>query len=378
MTLRLALLAAVALLAASVLAVPALAAPGPAVVGRAYLVQNGATGEVLLHSRDRDRVPIASITKLMTVLVTLERARLSEVVTVGFDAASVGESSIHLQTGEQLSVRDLVKAALIQSANDAAYALASHVGRGSVERFVGYMNARARKAGLRDTHFVRPDGLDVAGHYSSARDVTRLARIAMRRPAVREIVRERTERIGGNRTLHTWNDLLSTFPGLIGVKTGHTSGAGWSEVAAARGGGVTVYATLLGSPSRGERNSDLAELLAWGLSRYRHAAVVPTSRIYGWARVPYGRRPLSFVAPKRIVRLVRVDRRLVERVVLPSAVALPVARGQRLGEVRVYDGKRLVARSPLVATRAIARPGFRGKVGWYAKRTSERVWGWLS
>ncbi|MFN2468133.1 MAG: D-alanyl-D-alanine carboxypeptidase family protein [Gaiellaceae bacterium] len=370
--LRLALLAVALSLAA-----PALASDYPSVEGRAYLVQNGVTGELLFRANERDRVPIASITKVMTVLVTLERARLDEVVTVGYDAASVGESSIHLRPGEQLTVLDLVKAALIQSANDAAYALASHVGRGSVERFVGLMNARARKAGLRDTQFVRPDGLDAEGHYSSARDVTRLARIAMRLPAVREIVAERTDRIAGGRTLRTWNDLLGTFPGLIGVKTGHTSGAGWSEVAAARGGGVTVYATLLGSPSRAKRNDDLAELLAWGLARYRRTAVVATSRIYGWARAPYGRKPLSIVAPRRIVRIVRVDRPLVERVVVPAAVSLPVARGQRVGEVRVYDGERLVARSPLVATRAIAKPGFLGRSGWYARRTAGRVWGWL-
>ena len=374
MKLRLALLVA----ALPLVAAPALAGPGPAVDARAYLVQNGVTGEVLLGANERDRVPIASITKLMTVLVTLERARLDELVTVGLDAASVGESSIHLRPGEQLTVRDLVKAALIQSANDAAYALASHVGRGSVERFVSLMNERAAKAGLRDTHFARPDGLDSEGHYSSARDVTRLARIAMKLPEVREVVRERTEQIAGNRTLRTWNDLLATFPGLIGVKTGHTSQAGWSEVAAASTAGVTVYATLLGGPSRGARNADLAELLTWGLARYRHVAVVPTSRIYGWAKAPYGRRALSLVAPGRIVRIVRVDRPLVERVVLPTAVSLPVTRGQRLGEVRVYVGKRLVASSPLVATRTIARPGALGRSGWYARRTADRIWGWVS
>src|SRR5439155_8993364 len=195
-------------------------------------------------------------------------------------AAEVGESTINLERGERLTVRELIEAALIQSANDAAVALADYVGSGSAARFVAMMNAKARELGLTETHFVNPDGLDTPGHYSSARDVTKLAQIAMHNDFVRSIVRLRVARISG-RVLHTWNDLLATFPGLIGVKTGHTGDAGWSEVAAARGRGVTIYATLLGEPSRGARNSDLAQLLAWGLDQYRVSPVVSASRAYG-------------------------------------------------------------------------------------------------
>jgi D-alanyl-D-alanine carboxypeptidase (penicillin-binding protein 5/6) len=314
----------------------------------------------------------------MTVLVALEHAKPGEVVTVAPRATSVGESSIHLRTGERLTVLDLVKATLIQSANDAAYALADHVGRGDVGAFVSMMNAKASVLRLRDTHFARPDGLDTAGHYSSARDVSRLARVAMRIPLVRAVVRERTATISGGRTLHTWNDLLGTFPGLIGVKTGHTSAAGWSEVAAARGEGVVVYATLLGSPSRGQRNADLAELLEYGLSRYRTVAVVQRSRVYAWAQAPFGRKPLALVVPKRLVRVVRIDTPLVERVVATKVVSLPVLKGQRLGEVRVFDRGRLIARSPLVASRPIEHPGFIDRAEWYAGRTLDRIWGWIS
>ena len=146
------------------------------------------------------------------------------------------------------------------------------------------MNQRARQLGLRDTHYVRPDGLDATGHVSSARDVTLLARILMHRPLVRQIVRQRAASISGGRTLHTWNDLLSSYPGIFGVKTGHTSKAGWNEVAAARRGPVTVYATLLGSPDRYERNADLAKLLDWGFSRYRAATVVTKGHAYARAR----------------------------------------------------------------------------------------------
>src|SRR5919201_1364175 len=159
--------------AALALAAPVLAAP-PQVTGHAWLVENGATGEVLLAHDSRQRVAIASITKLMTVLLTLEHAHLNDVVTVSPEAAEVGESSANLQAGDRLTVRELLEAALIQSANDAADALADYVGQGSEARFVAMMNSRARQLGLRDTHFARPDGLDASDHYSSAHDVTKL------------------------------------------------------------------------------------------------------------------------------------------------------------------------------------------------------------
>ena len=219
--------------AALALAAPGLGAP-PQVTGRSYVVENGVTGEILLARNARERVPIASITKLMTVLLTLEHARPGDTVLVSPVAAEVGESSANLRPGERLTVRELLEAALIQSANDAADALAIYIGHGSESRFVAMMNARARKLGLRDTHFARPDGLDAPGHVSSARDVTLLARLLMHRPLVREIVRQRGATISGGRSLHTWNDLLYSYPGIFGVKTGHTSAAGWSQVAADR------------------------------------------------------------------------------------------------------------------------------------------------
>ncbi len=363
------------LAAALAAAAPALA--GPRIAGRAYLVENPATGEVLAASHARDHVPIASITKLMTVLVAVEHVELSDVVTVAPGAAAVGESTANLRAGEQLTVRDLVRAALIQSANDAAYSLALHVGHGRLGPFVALMNAKARELGLTDTHFVRPDGLDTRGHYSSARDVTTLAEAAMKIPFVRETVRERTAVIAGGRTLHTWNDLLKTFPNLLGVKTGHTTAAGWSEVAAARGRGTTIYATLLGSPSRSERNGDLAELLAWGLSRYRVVEAIAPGRDYGAATTPYGEAEVRLVPARRLVRVVRVDRPLVERVVAPAAVSLPVRRGQRLGTVSVYAGRTLLGTRALVADRTIEKPGLLGRARWYTGQAAHNAWSWL-
>ena len=362
--------------AALAFAAPVLGAP-PRVTGRSYVVENGVTGEVLLARNARERVPIASITKLMTVLLTLEHTRPNDTVVVSPEAAEVGESSAGLRAGDRLTVRELLEAALIQSANDAADALAIYVGHGSESRFVAMMNARARKLGLRDTHFVRPDGLDAPGHVSSARDVTLLARILMHRPLVRQIVRQRGATISGDRSLHTWNDLLYSYPGIFGVKTGHTSAAGWSQVAAARRRGVTIYATLLGSPDRGTRDADLAELLDWGFARYRPAAVAVRGHAYAHAALGYGRKRLELVALRSLRPMVRVDSPLVRRVVAATAVDLPVHQGEPLGAVLVYQRGRLIGRVGLVAGRSVARPGLAGRAGWYAGRTLHHMAGWV-
>jgi serine-type D-Ala-D-Ala carboxypeptidase (penicillin-binding protein 5/6) len=370
--------AAVLAALAFVTAAQAAAAPPPPVLARAFIVENPATGEVLAQHGAWARVPIASITKLMTVLVTLDHAHWRDVVTVRADAAAVGESTVHLRAGERIRVGDLVKAALIQSANDAAVALADYVGHGDRRVFVNMMNAKARELGLERTHFVRPDGLDVAGHYSTARDVTTLAQVAMRNPRIRAVVRLRTDSIAGGRRLHTWNDLLGVFRGLYGVKTGHTGTAGWCEVAAVRQNGVTLYTTVLGSPTRSQRNTDLASLLRWGISRYRAVWLVPPGHVYLRASIGYGKDSVPIVAARQVARAVRVDKPLVERIIAPAVLELPVERGQHVGEVRIYSGRRLVARQPLIAERSVARPGLAGRAGFYAGRTLTHVKDWFS
>ncbi len=344
------------------------AAAVPQVQASAWIIEDARTGEVLGASNAHERVPIASITKLMTVLVTLEHRSLDDVIDVDPRAAAVGEASANLSPGDELTVSDLVKAALIQSANDAADALALSVAP-DYPAFATLMNEKARELGLHDTHFVRPDGLDAPGHVSSAADVTKLARVVMRIPFVRRTVREETATIGGGRTLHTWDDLLTQFPETIGVKTGHTGLAGWCQVAAARQNGITVYATLLGSPGRSQRNDDLESLLVWGLSRFRLVPAVQAGRVYATVAVGYGKAPLGLVASKPLLTVARIDRPLTETVVAAAGVSLPVQRGDRLGRVEIRAGSRVVGTRDLVASRTINKPGAEGRLRWYARRT---------
>ncbi len=368
----------IAVAAAGLIVAAPAQASAPKVNARAFVVVDSATGDVLAQQAADRRLPIASITKLMTVLVTLEHARLDDVVTVQRTAAEVGESTINLRPDERITVRELLAAALIQSANDAADALADYVGHGNERAFVALMNAEARRLGLTGTHFVRPDGLDAAGHFSTARDITRLAQELMKRPVVRAIVRQRDAVISGGRTLHTWNDLLGIFRGLVGVKTGHTGAAGWCEVADVKRDGLDVYATILGSPTRGTRNSDLAALLRWAFAVERPAWVIAPGRVYARVATEYGRTAVPLVAARGVLRPVRTDVPLVERVVAPDAARLPVHKGQRLGEVRVLSGGRLVARRPLVAARSVSRPGLFGRLGFYGGRTFSHVGDWFT
>jgi serine-type D-Ala-D-Ala carboxypeptidase (penicillin-binding protein 5/6) len=358
----------IAVVVALVLAGSARAAP-PQPDASAFYVVNASNGDVLAARNAHRKVPIASITKPMTVIVALDRLRPNQIVTVSSEAAQVGESRIPLVRGQRISVHDLLEGALIQSANNAADALAAAASGGNIDRFVEWMNERARKLGLHDTHFVRPDGLDAAGHVSSARDVAVLAQVAMHSRLVREIVRIRSDTIEGGRfTVHTWNDLLGVFPGVVGVKTGHTDDAGWCEVAAVRRSGYTIYAVILGSPTRAQRNADLGRLLSWGVSQYRTLTLV-APQAYAWAAAPYGRRRVALVARKPLVRVVRVGRPLLERIVAPAAVSLPVERGERLGRIEIWSGGARLGMRPLLAGRAVAKPGVAGRLRWYGTRT---------
>lgn len=365
-----------ALVAGLVLCAGASAA-GPTVTARAYIIENAATGEVLAARSGRARLPIASITKLMTVLVALDHAQPGAPIVVSRAAANVTGSQAGLYEGQELTVRELIGAALVPSANDAADALADGVSKGRRALFVRWMNQKARALGMTDTHFARPEGLDAPGHLSSARDVAILAEAALRVPLVRRTVLLPAIEIGGRRLLSR-NDLLRTFPGILGVKTGTTDLAGWSQVAAARRDAVTVYAVALGSANRGARNRDVAALLNWGLDRYRTIRAIDPGKVYARARLPYGARPLDLVVAKPVWRVVRVDRPLVERIVAPATLAVPVRRGQRLGELRVYEGGILVASAPLIAARSVRRPALGGRLAFYAERAAHHVWSWLS
>lgn len=225
------------------------------------------TGAVVYSNRHtHERRPIASTTKLMSAYVALAHASLGHRVTVQPYAASPGETVAGLPVGRRLDVNDLLKAMLLPSGGDAAHSLAVDLA-GSSGRFVAWMNAAARKLGLRDTHYATPVGLDTPANYSSAGDLARLALALMREPAFARIVRMRSARLTDGQTVVNRNDLVGRYPYVLGVKTGHTRDAGYCLVGAARRRGETVISVVLDDPSEAARDADTLALLRYALAR---------------------------------------------------------------------------------------------------------------
>ncbi len=220
-------------------------------IAAAYLVKRD--GAVLWAGSAERRLPPASLAKLMTALLALERGNLDETVTVGKGVLQATGTRIGLKPGERLSARELLAAAVVRSANDACRALAEHLG-GSLKVFIQVMNQRAAWLGMKDTHFVDPCGHDRDGQYSSAADLAILAEQVMRHDEYLRLAK--TPKIsfktldGRAFTLRNTNALLGRYPGAIGLKTGHTPGAGNCLVALAERDGVRVTVVLLNSPRR--------------------------------------------------------------------------------------------------------------------------------
>jgi D-alanyl-D-alanine carboxypeptidase (penicillin-binding protein 5/6) len=312
----------------------------------------------VVYARQADRrLAIASTTKLMTALVTLRRAPLDRVVRVAAYPAGGDESTAGLQDGARVTVRDLLRAMLLPSANEAAFTLAIRIG-GSLGAFVAAMNADARALHLTETHYATPVGLDTPGNYSSARDLAHLAAVLLRDPFFAATVRRPAAALpsAGNRVVVNRNDLVGHYPFVVGIKTGHTLAAGQCLVGAASRDGVHLISVVLGDSSEDTRDADTLSLLRYGLALYHEVTPVRAGQVY--ARVP--------VAGRRSERLALVARRSASLVLrrgtgltvytrgVPAQARGPLRAGTPLGEVVVRRGSQVLARVPLVSATALA------------------------
>jgi serine-type D-Ala-D-Ala carboxypeptidase (penicillin-binding protein 5/6) len=239
----------------------------PRVRAGAVLLADEQTGQVLYErSADQPRA-MASTTKVMTALLTLERLDQRRTVVIGTEPPAVGEESLELRKGERLTVHQLLVGLLVKSANDAAVALADAVD-GTAARFVGRMNQRAAQLGLEETHYVTPYGLDRPGHHTSARDLARLWEVAMRRADFRSLVSMRSGQLPGaspQRKFVNTNQLLGSYPWVVAGKTGFTNDAGRCLVASASRGGRRLVAVALGST---DAFPDVRALFDYGFSAF--------------------------------------------------------------------------------------------------------------
>ena len=317
------------------------------------------TGSVACATNPDERRSIASTTKLMTALLTLERAKLSDTFTAANYFPSAAESQIGLERGEKMSVRDLMRGLLVESANDGAVTLAEGVS-GSRKAFVRAMNRRAQQLKLTNTHYANPIGLDERGNYSTARDLVRLAvvlrtnrffRTTTDRPSVRLTTGNR------ERTFDNRNTLVRARSWINGVKSGHTSQAGYVLVGSGKKKGIQLVSAVLGTPSVAARDAATLAILDDSFGKFQTITAVRRGTVMTRVPIRYRRgAELALVAGRTEKRIVPrgqrddVTRRIVGR---PDDVTGPVVAGQGFGAIEILQNGRVVGRVPLVAASSI-------------------------
>jgi len=339
--------AALIVLALGALAAPAEAAASPPPVPNAdaAIVVDGRGGGPMFRKKATEHRSIASTTKLMTALLTLERTRPREVFTAADYTAAPVESQIGLRPGEPMRVGDLFKALLLESANDAAATLATGIS-GSVDEFVADMNERAEELGLDDTSYANPIGFDDPRQYSTASDLAELALELLRRPRFARVVDMPEAELASGarpRVVENRNTLVAEYPFVSGVKTGHTLGAGYVLVGAAKGrGGARVISVVMGEPSEAARDADTLALLRWGLGQFHRVRVIDADRTMARADIEYRDERVALVPARDAVITLRHGERVRRRVKAPDELEGPLPAGERVGSMSVFvDGRRV-------------------------------------
>lgn len=359
-----ALVAALLSAFALTLAPVAVAAPPRLTADAAILVQPD-TEDIAYRDNATERLPIASTTKLMTALVTLENADLDDTVTaVDYDASPV-ESLMGIHKGDRVTIRDLMRGLLLASGNDAATTLAVRVG-GTEKHFVQMMNERARALGLRDTHYANPVGLDDPQNYSSAEDLAKLALVALQNRFFARTVDRPSATVtvdGERRTIINRNTLVRTVPWMDGVKTGHTSVAGYILVGAAKRHGIRLVSAVLGTPSESARDSDTLALMKWGLRRYKRTAPIKRDQVVDQVKLDFRDTTVPVVAGAGVQGIVRRGTKVDVRVTgVPDELSGAHAKGERVGTITVTDRGRTLGTVPAVLGEAVPAAGITDKV----------------
>ena len=326
----------------------------PKLDAKAWILVDALDGEVLAEQASDNQRPIASTTKLMTAYLALRRLKAKQSIKAVPYSAAAAESIVGFPAGEKLTVKDLLYALLLPSANDAAATLAVGVS-GSEKKFVAEMNNAAKTLGLDNTSYANPIGLDESGNYSSAADLVALSDQLLANDLFARIVdtpKATLRSVTGKPTITTRNTLLLEDPNVIGVKTGHTIEAGYVLVAAAKRNGTTLISAVLGARNEATRDAETLELLDYGFSQYKAQVPVKKGETFATPDLDYRDETIPLVAKREVPVSIRNGQRVRTRVSAPDEVEGPIEEGETLGRVAVSVDGRVAGASPLVAADA--------------------------
>lgn len=325
---------------------------------RAALLMEKTTGRILFAQNEHEKLEPASVTKIMTLLLTMDAIdsgalAYDDVVTVSANAAGMGGSQVFLAEGEQITVEELLKCVCVSSGNDAAVALAEKVA-GVTELFVEQMNNRARGLGMDDTHFVNPTGLTAEGHVTSAHDIALMSReLLTKHPDIRSFTTIWTDSIrNGTFDLANTNKLIRRYDGATGLKTGYTASAGYCISATAEREGMELIAVVMKGETADKRNADAKALLNYGFSAYALVSAAPEEPL---PALPVTMGETDTVAlmlpPDALTAVVEKAQAaaLERRIDLPESLPAPVRQGQQVGTLTLCSGDTELMTVPILA-----------------------------
>ncbi|MEB2416594.1 serine-type D-Ala-D-Ala carboxypeptidase DacD [Citrobacter sp. R-1.5.2] len=344
----------------------------PAINAGAWVLMDYTTGQILTAGNEHQQRNPASLTKLMTGYVVdraIDSHRISptDIVTVGRDAWAkdnpvfVGSSLMFLKEGDRVSVRDLSRGLIVDSGNDACVALADYIAGGQPQ-FVAMMNSYVEKLKLKDTHFETVHGLDAPGQHSSAYDLAVLSRAIIHgEPEFYHMYSEKSLTWNGitqqNRNGLLWDKTMN----IDGLKTGHTSGAGFNLIASAVDGQRRLIAVVMGAESAKGREDQARKLLQWGQQNFDTVQVLRSGKQVGVERIWYGDKENISLGTEQdfwmALPKVEVQNIKAKYVLDKKELVAPIAAHQRVGEIELYDRDKLVAHWPLVTLESISKGG---------------------
>lgn len=305
------------------------------------------SGTIILEKNSNERASIASMTKMMTMLIIAEyieagKVTLDDLVPISEAAASMGGSQVYLSAGTKMPLEVLLKSVSIASANDAAVALAEYIA-GSKENFVEMMNNRAKKMGLSNTHFMNVHGLDEENHYSSAYDMAMIARELVKHERILEYASTYEDYVTHPDGTNTWivntNKLINYYPGLDGLKTGFTNSAGYCITATAKRGNMRLISVVMGEENNQIRNQDTISLLNYGFSNYKMETILKSGENVGTIKVKFGKKKSTDIVLKTDCKdlISSLEKNDYSYEIVKNEIKAPVSRGDVVGTLNLYS-----------------------------------------